>query len=352
MSRRTADDYKAAIEASELDIYAPIDPDDRNLYIPTPILEELLNRELVGLDLSDYKLRTRSKIVKQAACRALGYPTPTSFKKCQPRFTGQDFDTSNQQKLNMQIWNEPIVPTRRYALIRIGEDHKIRIVKVIPGSVLVDFDRTGTVTTKYQAQLKTKSKTLNLFSHRDTPLLTPYLTQPGRINSFPVDISPAAQPEVGRLLPIAEIFSRLSPLVGVSFKDAGKNQERNRGAALHRLACKALGYANYQDNGQFPDIRHQLLEVKLQTSPTIDLGLALPNGTGAIKDVHRMGEVLPRHCDTRYALFNAEIVNERVLLTHLFVVSGAEFFKHFRQFKGKIQSGKIQFPLPRQLFGE
>ena len=40
-----------------------------------------------------------------------------------------------------------------------------------------------------------------------------------------------------------------------------------------------LGYSRYEDKGQFPDIRHQLLEVKLQTSPTIDLGLVLPSST-------------------------------------------------------------------------
>ena len=352
MSKKTADDYRNAIAASGLDIYAPIDPADPDLYIPTPHLEVLLNRVLVGLDLTDYKLRTRSKIVKEAVCRALGYPTPDSFTKTQPRFIGQDLDTSNQQKLNMQIWNEPIVPTRRYALIRIGADHKVRMVKVLLGEELAAFDTTGTITTKYQAQLVASRHALNLLSPMDTPALAPVLAPPGHVFAFAPAVSPSAQPEPGILYSIRDIFDRLSALVGTPFPDPGHNQERLRGAALHRLACAALGYANYQDNGQFPDIRHQLLEVKLQTSPTIDLGLVLPNSVSPIRDVHPIGPLQPRHCDTRYALFGAEIRSGHVWLTQLFVVSGADFFGYFRQFQGKVQSGKIQLPLPRSLFGE
>ena len=78
------------------------------------------------------------------------------------------------------------------------------------------------------------------------------------------------------------------------FVNAGFDQERNRGAALHALVCKALGYAGYQDDGQFPDVRHQLLEVKLQTSPTIDLGLVRPDSTEPL-DVPQIAGNIIRH---------------------------------------------------------
>lgn len=354
MTGRTASDYRAAIAASGMDIYAPIDSEDTEHYIPTPILQELLNAGLVGLDLSGRPARTRSKMVKEAACRALGYPVPSSFTKCQPRFTGQDFDTYNQQALNLQIWNEPINPTRRYALVRIGEDGKVSQVKVIHGDVLIPLDTTGRLTTKYQAQMVLGPNPLNLLSPSDTAPLLPYLTneQVSPVLGFNIDRSPTDQPTAHNLLPIREIFHRLSPLVGTRFPDVGRLQDRARGADLHRLVCQALRYQSYQDNGQFPDVRHQLLEVKLQTSPTIDLGLVLPESLGAVKGVHRVGNIQPRHCDTRYALFGARVIDGWVELTHLYVVSGADFFTHFRQFQGLVQNQKIQIPLPRSLFGE
>lgn len=161
------------------------------------------------------------------------------------------------------------------------------------------------------------------------------------------------QPVAGELLPIHEIFRRLSSLVGQSFPDVGITQDRNRGAALHRLVCQRLGYQDYQDNGQFPDVRHQLLEVKLQTSPTIDLGLVLPDSIGAVKGVHAIaGDTPPRNCDTRYAIFCANIDGNLVRLHTLLLTTGQDFFNHFRQFQGKVQNSKIQIPLPRSLFGE
>ena len=154
---------------------------------------------------------------------------------------------------------------------------------------------------------------------------------------------------MGALLSIGEIFRRLSVLVGQSFPDPGMDQERNRGAALHRLVCECLGYSHYGDKGQFPDILHQLLEVKLQTSSTIDLGLVLPNSEERI-DIRQIGKYHPRHCDTRYAIFYAKTDGEQVTLTNLFVIVGADFFMRFRRFEGKVSNGKIQIPLPRDFF--
>ena len=113
--------------------------------------------------------------------------------------------------------------------------------------------------------------------------------------------TPINHPKLGELLPIGTIFERLTTLVGKSFGDAGSDQERNQGAAPHRMVCAALGYASYQDDGQFPDIRHQLLEVKLQRSPTIDLGLVCPNSTEPL-DVPMIQSTQIRHCDVRYAM--------------------------------------------------
>ena len=73
-------DYVAAIAASGLQIYDPIEVGDENLWIPTPDLEAILDLALVGITGLDVPIRTRSKLVKEHVCRALGYPVPKSFK--------------------------------------------------------------------------------------------------------------------------------------------------------------------------------------------------------------------------------------------------------------------------------
>jgi len=145
------------------------------------------------------------------------------------------------------------------------------------------------------------------------------------------------------------IFERLTRLVGRTFADAGIDQERRRGAALHHLVCSALGYASYQDDGRFPDVRHQLVEVKLQTSPTIDLGLVRPDSLEAL-DVPMIEDQQIRHCDVRYAIFYGSTAEGKVTLSHLFVTTGQRFFDRFPQFQGKVLNKKLQIPLPTDFF--
>ena len=346
MINKTPLDFKIAIQSSGFDIYSPIEVGDAKYWLPITYLEELLNEGLVGINLTGLALRTRSKFVKESVSRALGYPVPKSFKKTQPRFYGQQLDVYTQKSSNLQIWNEELSPTRRYALIQISQEDIVLNVKVITGQELAKLDTTGTITTKYQAGLTVTEKTHELISKNDTLGLAPYLN--ANI-VFPRAVSPINDPQVGALLPINEIFHRLSGLVGKQFNDPGIDQERNRGEGLHRLVCEYLGYNSYEDNGQFPDIRHQLLEVKLQTSPTIDLGLVLPSSTENI-DVQQLGSYHPKHLDTRYVIFYASTDGFLVTLTHIYVVTGADFFTRFRQFEGKVSNGKIQIPLPRDFF--
>jgi hypothetical protein len=346
MPKRSPLDYKNAIQSSGFDIYTNIEIGDPNTWKPTIHLETLLNLELTGLNLDGLALRTRSKVVKIAVCKALGYPVPNSFKKTQPRFFGQQLDTYTQKSNNLQIWNEELTPTRRYAIIQISNNDIILKVKVVNGQELAQLDTTGTITTKYQAALITGAHTYELISSQDTQSLLPHI-QPG--TTFSASISPIDDPKSGSLLPIKEIFNALSPLIGQSFPDPGIDQERNRGEALHRIVSECLGYSRHEDKGQFPDIRHQLLEIKLQTSPTIDLGLVLPSSEERL-DINQLNNYHPKHCDTRYAMFYAITDGKKVTLTHLFVTTGEDFFSRFRRFEGKVTNGKIQIPLPRNFF--
>jgi len=339
--------YVDAIQRSRITIYDQIEIGDPLLWIPAPELEKLLNKGMTGVSLAGLPLRTRSKVVKEHVCRSLGYPVPSSFQKTQPRFLGQCLDIYTQKSNNLQVWNEELSPTRRYAIIRVNGNDIVIKVKVVNGDDLAKLDTTGTLTQKYQARLiRNPSLLTELVAVEDT----------GRLQSFvlpslgfkPIK-SPLDYPQTGQLLPIVEIFERLKDLVGEQFQDIGYDQERNRGAALHALVCQKLGYKDYRDDGRFPDVRHQLLEVKLQTSPTIDLGLVCPDNQETL-DVPKIDGQQIRHCDVRYALFYAVTDGKVVTLTHFYLTTGEKFFTRFPQFGGKVLNKKLQIPLPTDFF--
>jgi hypothetical protein len=237
-------------------------------------------------------------------------------------------------------------PSRRYVILRVDEADQIVRVKVVNGEELAQLDTTGTLTQKYQARLVPGAASEELVSPTDTDALLPH-TRAGA--NLAQTVSPIDHPAHGLILPIDEVFERLRCAVGRSFPDAGWDQERNRGAALHRIVCELLGYADYRDDGRFPDVRNQLLEVKLQTSPTIDLGLVRPASEEPL-DVPQIAGTQVRHCDVRYALFYAQTDGAEVTLTHLYLTTGASFFSRFPQFGGKVLNKKLQIPLPSDFF--
>ncbi|MCY4475149.1 MAG: restriction endonuclease [Chloroflexi bacterium] len=336
-----------AIRESELTIYDHIDAGDEELWMPTAVLETLLKHTLVGMSLAGLAQRTRSKIVKEEICRILGYPVPRSFKRTKPRFPGQRFDIYVQKSNNLQIWNEEIALDRRFVIVRVGAEEIITTVKVVTGELLATLDKTGTLTQKYQARLVMGDRTKETNARRDS-LPIQSVTMGTRQEAF--SSNPSANPEAEQLLPIGILYERLVPLIGSSLVDPGPGQDRNRAAELHKRVCELLGYQTYHDDGRFPDVRHQLLEVKLQTALTIDLGLIMPNSTDVL-DMPRLNGNRVRHCDVRYVVAYGETDGSRVLITQLFVTNGERFYNLFPQFQGKVINKKLQIPLPVDFFG-
>ena len=334
--------YPANIHRSSLSIYDYIHPENKQLYIPTEELEAIISESLIGLSLEGLPLRTRSKVVKEKICSALGYPIPASFKKTQPRFIGQNFDVYTQKSLNVQIWNEEVNPSRRYVFLQADENDTIISVRVITGDVLAQYDRTGTLTQKFQARMK--AYTENICSRRDTPAVADWVADD---DTMLERINPTRFPQRNQLLRIAEIYRRLLPMIGRSISYLDAVQERNRGAELHAMICDHLGYSYYEDDGSYPDIANQLLEIKLQTSPTIDLGLHSPEDGKVIAEIDGMTFYSQ---DIRYAIFNGTVHGNEVNLRNLYLVTGEEFTQYFPLFQGKGTNKKIQLPLPYDFF--
>ena len=336
--------YKANISSSGLGIYDPISPTNQDLYIPNTALQEILYSSLKGIDLSGLALRTRSKIVKEKICDALGYPVPATFTKTQPRFPGQNFDVYNQQSNNVQIWNEEVDPQRRYVFVQIDSSSTILSVKVLSGDQLAKLDNTGTLTSKYQATVRSLVELANLIIE-DTPLVIEWYGANADLSKC----RPTANPVKGAILPIKNILSKLQSIEGMSIPYLGASQERNRGAALHELVCKSLGYLSFEDDGAFPDIFNQLIEVKLQTSPTIDLGLHSPDGSDVVyHDTATEQKFINK--DVRYVIATGTVQDDNIIILNVFVISGENFFTFFPRFQGRVKNSKLQIPLPKDFF--
>ena len=342
---RNSIDYKASIAVSGKTIYDKIRRSEKELWIPDRELERLLINGLNGANLKGLPLRTRSKHVKTKVCESLGYPLPIKFEKTKPRFPGQDFDTYTQKANNLQIWNEELKPSRRYAIIRVNDNDEIVTVRVVRGNELERLDTTGTLTQKYQAKIKPEFKGVGQLCREDTDRLKSFV----KSNVDLKKVNPTDEPDRDNLFSISEVYKRLKGLEGRTLKDAGYDQERNRAASLHKLATETLGFKKYQDKGQFPDIPNQLLEVKLQTSPTIDLGLVKPDDVEEM-EMPEIGKKPIRHCDARYAIFYASTDGKKVKIEKLHLVTGEKFFEFFQQFQGRVVNKKIQIPLPKDFF--
>jgi hypothetical protein len=343
---RRALETRERIAANQPSIY---DASHQDLVYDTAALQALLGREVVG-QRAPGAIRTRSKHIKQLVCAALGYPDPGIFSKTHPQFPAQDLDVHGQQSNNLQIYNETdLDPRRRHAVFRIDDQDWITAVRVIDGETLSRLDSTGTVTSKFQASRRSGDTGSILVSSSDTTRfreeLLPRTNVPAPLLAGQ---SPIEAPVPGLVLPIETLFERLAPLAGTRLSNVGLTQERNRGAGLHRVACQLLGLGDYADSGQFPDIRSQALEVKLQTSPTIDLGLFSPDSE---KPAVSLGHGL-RHCDTRYLVVYGERTAdlESVDVTAAVLSTGEDFFGEFTRFGGLEVNRKIQIRLPNDFF--
>jgi hypothetical protein len=342
------DQIAQRIRQSGLSIYDTLTRSPELVY-PTPMLEARLNEMLVG-QRWDAPVKTRSKLAKTALCLALGYQVPSSFRREQPRFPGQDIDMYVQMENNLQIWNQDVSPTRRYVLVRVDASNRVVAVRVLTGAEVALLDRTGTLTSKFQAKRRAGRNGSVLVSTTDTPTFLTALA-PVRAPAPAVLLGQAAgdRPMKGVVYTIGAVFELASSLVGTAFVDPGASQDRVRGIAVQRLVATALSIGRYSDTGQFPDIQSQVLEVKVQLAPTIDLGLVAPDSTEPA-DAVAAGL---RHSDMRYAVFYAvrdakELA--RLRITEVVVTTGQDFFREFQQFGGKVSNSKLQIPLPRSLF--
>jgi len=217
-----------------------------------------------------------------------------------PKITREFVDTyivTSGDSYNLQVWNRsPASDTLlikyengeslkctdvRFVMVRIDIRKGIisAIIILTPEYIETRFGRFGKPTIKQQLLISRKVRKEiyesvdKIKSFPDTKKLSYYITHDYvRPNSQMVE-----EPDLKRLYSIELLRKMVAErLIG---KKLDSGPTKNRGQALERAVLQLLGYEIKETDllyGAFPDIKNQLLEVKVQDSPTVDLGRFSP----------------------------------------------------------------------------
>lgn len=261
---------------------------------------------------------------------------------------------------NLQVWNRNpnaesvqiqydthnklISSEVRFVLVKIDTEKRIESIAVLtPDYIVRKFGRFGKPTIKNQLIVSSSArqailanKCPVLFYEDEHPMASRQ-----NINNIPkFGIHDAPTPT--SLLPLSlikEIF--IDKLLGNTIPSAST---KNRGQALEGMIASALGY-NYTKGdllaGGYPDIRNQALEVKIQDSPTVDLGLYSPEFE---ESIHNCDEFTTRNTRYLIVLTNPETYK----IEGAVICAGSRLGQHFTYVADK--SYKCQRSIPMAFF--
>jgi len=259
---------------------------------------------------------------------------------------------------NLQMWNvdlhdlkKPLIVSPEGEVLCTYEDVKIIIAwvdrnkeKVKSVSVLTPFKlnrlfKVGkTKTIKNQAfipaELQDKLHTTKSpFILSSETLLTKDSTIYRRIQRNNIDFT--MTPNERDLFSLEFIGKKLKRLIGTSITPA---DVRSMSREAEHLVLKALGYKlqpNHRLHGNFPDIPHQRLEVKLQNQHTIDLGLNHPTHT----------DILPQlNCSPENIRYCIILTDDNNVITQIVLLYGKDFPRYFHL--AQSESFKLQCQMP------
>lgn len=203
---------------------------------------------------------------------------------------------------NLQVWNR--FPNTSNALIRYNNNQSIKckdirfvfvkidpdtkkiqsIVIATPDYIVKKFGIFGVPTIKYQMIVSDIKRneiingTTSCYFKEDTVNMQQYTS--GKFTTPKHRLSDP--PQKGEILSLQCIKEKVSSLVGTRLV---VSDTKTKGQFLERVVANLLGYKTDDPLvGGYPDIPNQLLEVKVQDSPTVDLGKYSPSNPVVIND--------------------------------------------------------------------
>lgn len=352
--------------------------EDEILELITPILNQVIPHDLSNVQ--------KSQWVKLQTIELLGYQRPSGLrtkqaKQSKPKFIHQLFDIFVQSSRNLQVWNyvpysNTIIPGEwnvesespyrykdcRYLLVFHNPEGVILKTAIVSGNKLAEWDTTGTQTIKWQASarrsyrneissqiivspIETLNSKISAYMQHPLEKKSRFIVQESQNPESPLIKQP---PTPAFFLTHNEIAQALRTLVGTEFANLGTGQERSMGQTLEKEIIKALGYQSYQqtDTGNYPDLLHQLIEVKFQFRDTIDLGKHLPTDPLPIKAPWNKWGISPREIRYVVALMEQGVYNNFVV-DSIVITSGEKFNEYFSISEGT--NFKIQIPIPSSI---
>ncbi|MBK7568633.1 MAG: nuclease [Bacteroidetes bacterium] len=217
-----------------------------------------------------------------------------------PKITREFIDTyivTSGNSYNLQVWNRiPAAETLlikyesgeslkctdvRFIFVRIDTEKSIiaSVIILTPNYIVENFGKFGQPTIKHQLLISRKVRK-DIFDSEDKILSFPdseKLSYHIRHDYTPPKSGMVEEPDIKNLFSISLLKKMVAEkLIGFKLNAAAT---KNRGQALEKKTLDLLGYQGKETDllyGAFPDIRNQLLEVKVQDSPTVDLGKFSP----------------------------------------------------------------------------
>lgn len=218
-------------------------------------------------------------------------------KKGVPTFLREYIDTyivTTGASYNLQVWNRNpnsasvqvdlkngetlLASDVRFVLGKIGRDETIESIVIMTPDYIEDtFGKFGKPTIKQQLIISNKKRKDiteegSLIIKEEKLSNNVIADRNEMINS---DASIKDEPQ--KVFPIAFLDEKITERILGEKLDITLSTKQ-RGQQLERLVAYQLGYKNNCEalDGGYPDIRNQMLEVKVQDSPTIDLGKYSP----------------------------------------------------------------------------
>jgi hypothetical protein len=274
----------------------------QNLTSPQTLAKKL--EPLIGMDFNlTGKSRTDGSNLRKLIAKTLlennppfgadksDYELPN--KKGVPKILLEYVDTyivTSGATYNLQVWNRNPSSSSvqiqylngdtlksdevRFVLVKINmAEQQIESIVVLTPSYIVDrFGVFGKPTIKTQLIISNKMRQMVIDS-RDSILFYADTLGSKLIKNFSIHDEPTAK----SLLPMESIREIVvEKIIGQKIPPSST---KNRGQLLESIFVKALGYKlldNESLAGGYPDIRNQALEIKIQDSPTVDLGKYSP----------------------------------------------------------------------------
>lgn len=213
-----------------------------------------------------------------------------------PSFLREYIDTyivTTGTSYNLQVWNRNpnsasvqvdlkngenlLASDVRFVLGKISNNVIESIVVMTPDYIENKFGKFGKLTIKQQLIISNKKR-------EDIISKKTFVISEEKLANTVIDIEckdiqeeTSIKDEPNKVFPISYIDSKITnELIGEKLDVSLSTKQR--GQQLERLVAYQLGYKKVQDmlDGGYPDIRNQMLEVKVQDSPTIDLGKYSP----------------------------------------------------------------------------